>query len=424
MKRLLFIAHRVPYPPDKGERTRAFHEIKALADHFRVTVAALCHTPADEQSAAALGPWCEKIITARGVGFAGRLRSAASVLCGRSATEGFFHSKRLERLLAEEARREPFDLVLAYCSSMFPVAMTVPAKARVTDLVDADSAKWADYAQTASRVNRWLYRRESRAVAALETRAIRDCEAVVVVSAAEAKALPCQSPKVIPVGNGVDTEFFQPAGPDATQAEASLVFTGSMDYRPNVEGVCWFVREVWPRLRRQVPSATFTVVGRDPAPAVRQLAKTPGVAVTGSVPDVRPYLAAASVVVCPLHIARGIQNKILEAMAAGRAVVASAAAIEGLDVEVGRDLLRADTPEEWAGQIGRLVGSLDERRRLEQSARRCVAENYSWPARMAPLVALCRRLVGEEGPDHAPVGAGPFRQSHRANAEAGESCGR
>jgi polysaccharide biosynthesis protein PslH len=177
-----------------------------------------------------------------------------------------------------------------------------------------------------------------------------------------------------------------------------------MNYRPNIEGVYWFVHQVWPGLKQQVPDLRFVIVGRDPTPRVRELAGQPGVSVTGSVPDVRPYLAAASVAVVPLQIARGVQNKILEAMAMARAVVASPAAIEGLDVEVGRDLIQAGEPRQWQENIVALLTNDDHRRQVEQSARARVAGGSDWPARMAPLLSLCERLMAGAAIPQSPSG--------------------
>jgi len=392
MKRLLFMAHRVPYPPDKGERVRAFHEIRALAGRFRVTVACLAHNPSDAAAAAELRRSCDEVLVAPAGGGAGLARAAWSVLAGRSATEGYFRSPRLAGEVARAATGAPFDLVLAYCSSMLPHALAVPARVRIADLVDVDSAKWAAYAAQARGPRRWLYARESRGVHALELQAVARCQAVVLVSRAEADALGATGGTVIAVANGVDTEYFA-ASPPPDGGTPALVFTGTMDYRPNVEAVTWFVRDVWPGLRRSAPAATFTIVGRDPARPVRQLADVPGVRVTGAVPDVRPYLAAASVALAPLRTARGIQNKILEAMAAGRPVVASSPALEGLDVNVGQEALRADSPEEWQAAILGLAASAPRRLAMGRAARARVVADYTWDARMAPLVALCERLA-------------------------------
>lgn len=392
--RLLFIAHRVPYPPDKGERLRAFHEIRALSERFAVTVAALSHSRKDAEAASALKQWCRKVLVAPAGGKLGLLRGGVSLLVGKSVTEGYFHSRGLRKRIAIEAAREPFDVVVCYSSGTLPYALAAPSAARVIDLVDVDSAKWAEYAGNAGWLKGWSYRRESAAVRRLERRAVELCDAVLLVSGAESAALGVGDDKVMVVPNGVDADFFSPdAVEPAELGHASLVFTGTMDYRPNVEGVCRFTREVFPGLKSRLDDLTFTIVGRDPSPAVRRLAEVPGVSVTGWVPDVRPYLAAAGVVVCPLRIARGVQNKILEAMAMGKAVVASAPALEGLDLRDGEYVLEARSAEQWQEHVLHLLANADAREKLGRAAREHVREKYTWTGCMAPLVSLCERLA-------------------------------
>lgn len=392
MKRLLFIAHRVPYPPDKGERVRALEQIKALSPYYRLTVAAFAHGAGDCDSAAALRQWAEKVVTVPAGGWGGMIRGAVSLLAGRSVGEGVFRAKNLLDLLREESRQEPFDLVVASSSTTLPVVLGVPAGARVMDLVDVDSAKWYQYAANSTWPMRWVYRREAEGIRRLERLAIKRCDAVVVISSAEAAELGPAADNVVIAGNGVDGEYFKPA-PNLASAAPSIVFTGTMSYRPNAEGVCWFVREVWPELRKQSPQLTFVIVGRDPTRSVLRLARIDGVEVIGAVPDVRPYLAAASLAVAPLHMARGVQNKILEAMAAGRAVVASPEALAGLEVAQGSEVLSARMPREWQDRIRFLLADPAARSRVEQAARARVLRDYVWSARLAPLVALCRRLA-------------------------------
>ena len=195
MKRLLFIAHRVPYPPNKGERVRAFHEIQSLGRHFRLTLASLSHTPSDVANAEPLRRACEKVIIAparRKIGLSG---AVLALLERKSATEVFFRSRPMRKLLAEEVEREPFDLVFAYSSSTLALALEVPARARVMDLVDVDSAKWTHYADHSSWPKSWAFRREARGVRVLEQRALKECDAVLVVSEAEARALPALEDK-------------------------------------------------------------------------------------------------------------------------------------------------------------------------------------------------------------------------------------
>jgi len=392
MKRLLFISHRVPYPPDKGERVRAFHALRALSARFGVTLAALAHRRSDYAAAAALRPWCERVIVAPAGGAMGLLRGGLALLGGRSVTEGFFHSPTMKHLLARECRRDRFDLVLGYCSSTLPLALAVPAAARVMDLVDIDSLKWRSYAAGARWPASWLYRAESGRLRAMERRAVETCQAALCVSEAEAGACSFGDRKLTVVENGVDADYFKPS-PAGAASSRGVVFTGTMSYRPNVDAVVWFAGEVWPGLVREIPDLTFAIVGRDPTRAVRRLGRRAGVRVVGAVPDVRPYLDAAAVAAAPLRIARGVQNKVLEAMAMQKPVVASPQALEGLDVEDGRHLLRAETPRQWRERILQLIRDEDLRRRLGKSARAWVQRRYNWTARTAPLVALCERLA-------------------------------
>ena len=411
MARLLYIAHRVPYPPDKGERVRAFQEILALGRHFEVTVAALSHGRADTGAAGSLGQYCQKVITAPAGGTAGLIRGGLLLLAGKSVTEGYFRSRRLSRLIAAEAARQSFDIVVCYSSSTLPYALTAPTPVRVADLGDVDSAKWAAYARDARWPKSWVYAREAAGVRKLERQAVQQCQAVLLVSEAEAAALDLADDNVIAIANGVDSEFFAPdTVGQADLGPAALVFTGTMDYRPNIEGVCWFVREVWPELKARTPDLTFTIVGRDPVPAVCKLAATPGVTVTGTVPDVRPYLQGATVVVCPLHIARGLQNKVLEAMAMGKAVVASSDALEGIELRVGVEAVQADAPARWRQEIARLLGDKEARDSMGDAARSCVQTKYTWSAQMAPLVSLCRRLCdprNDQSEDLVASSSGP-----------------
>jgi sugar transferase (PEP-CTERM/EpsH1 system associated) len=394
VKRLLYIAHRVPYPPDKGERVRAFHEIKALSQHFRITLATLTHSEKDRQAAQYLRQWCKRVILARAGGKWGLVRGIWTMATGRSVTEGYFHSRSLVRQLKKVCRQKEFHLAMGYSSSTLEYLLSAPVSHRVMDFIDVDSAKWFSYAEEARWPKSWLYYRESRAVRQLEQDAIVNCDTVLVVSEAESEELSAYSKKIGVLSNGVDTDYFVP-NTGYQSDEVSLVFTGTMDYRPNIEGVCWFVREVWPELKRQKPELSFYIVGRDPSRAVKGLANCPGVNVTGSVPDVRPYLSRARVAVCPLNIARGIQNKVLEAMAMGKAVVASKPALEGLELEVGREVLQADSVQQWQQTIVKLLSQDTLREGLEIQARQCVEERYSWSARMAPLVELCHKLCAE-----------------------------
>jgi sugar transferase (PEP-CTERM/EpsH1 system associated) len=259
----------------------------------------------------------------------------------------------------------------------------VPGKIRILDMVDVDSEKWRAYAEHCSWPSAVVYRREARALQALERRATRDFDVTLFVSEAEATRFASLAPecrdRIDWLDNGVDLETFSPDWMfDRPFADGTrnIVFTGTMSYWPNVDAVLWFTEQVLPKLRLRCPQIEFWVVGAKPSRRVLHLREMPGVQVTGWVPDVRPFLAHADVVVAPLRIARGTQNKVLEAMAMRRPVVATSEAFEGLRVTAGHDLVVCDDPDEMVQRIldvvdGRYPG-------LAKAARLAVERNYRW----------------------------------------------
>jgi sugar transferase (PEP-CTERM/EpsH1 system associated) len=255
----------------------------------------------------------------------------------------------------------------------------------IVDLVDVDSQKWLDYAASARPHKRWLYRLEAARVRKLEAELPRWVRAVSVVSRAEAGIYDsfAGTGAATVATNGVDLDYFQPG---KKPLEPACVFVGAMDYWPNVDGVVWFSREIWPALRTRFPSAEFRIVGRKPAAAVQALAAVPGIVVTGSVPDVRPHVNAARVVVAPLRLARGVQNKVLEALAMGKAVVASPNALAALQTESGRHVLMASTAAEWIAAIESLFGDDRRCRDLGEAGRQYVEEHHHWENCLQPLV--------------------------------------
>jgi sugar transferase (PEP-CTERM/EpsH1 system associated) len=260
------------------------------------------------------------------------------------------------------------------------------------DFVDMDSAKFADYAGAGPL--RWVHAREARTLFEFERATAARADASLFVSEAEAKLFRERVPgaNVRAISNGIDLDYYRPDAdfPRRPPDGPLIVFTGQMDYRPNVEAVAAFASESLPTILAAAPAARFAIVGRSPAPAVRQLAEREGVIVTGSVPDVRTWLAAADVVVAPLGIARGIQNKVLEAMAMARPVVASPAAFEGIEAEPGRDLIVADGAAEQAAAVLRLIEGRDAAEAIGASARNRVETAYRWDSRLAPLAQILR----------------------------------
>jgi sugar transferase (PEP-CTERM/EpsH1 system associated) len=377
---VLYLCHRVPYPPDKGDKIRAFHQIQALARRHRVHLLTLADGPVPDL--APLREICHRVEVFPIHRAAAALRAAAGLFSSRPLTLSFFRSAALHARVRELAATVRFDSLVVYSSSMAPYAEPFAGVPSVLDLVDVDSAKWEQYSRYASRPLRPVYALEARRLQAYEAALVRRFDRVVLATENELRLLKGFAPDApaVAIPNGVDLEFFTPL--DLPKAKSpTLVFTGQMDYFANVDGVVTFAREVFPRLRLRFPDLVLLIVGRSPAPAVRALNDIPGVQVTGAVGDVRPFLARAWAFVAPLRIAQGVQNKVLEAMAMGLPVVCSERVLAGLGeggFRHGRDLLAAGEPAFLESCLAGLLADPAERERLAAGARQRLAAAYGW----------------------------------------------
>lgn len=389
---ILFLTHRVPYPPDRGDRIRSFHLLQHFTQQGNVYLASLNDEPAPKATQEALEERCEGVCVRTLGGPERWLRACQTMLAGRSATEGLFVHPAVAKQIKLWTDTIAFDVIVVFCSSMYPyVRHLQPGKTRtVVDLVDVDSQKWMDYAAQSRGWRRRLFQLEGNRVGRLESEILASADSVVVVSPNEAKLLgddPCEA-KVHAIGNGVDLDYFQPSHADIDAD--TCVFLGALDYRANIDGLNSFCSQVWPRVRHDRPSARLRLVGRNPTQAVRRLAESPGIELVGQVDDVRPHMAAASISVVPLRIARGVQNKVLESMAMGKAVIASPESLVGIDVEPGIHVRAAETPDEWAAAIERLLNRPDEARKLGLAGRRFVEHRHRWSEVLQPFGDLLR----------------------------------
>ncbi|WP_296611306.1 TIGR03087 family PEP-CTERM/XrtA system glycosyltransferase [Sphingomonas sp.] len=388
---LLFLAHRSPFPPDRGDKIRAFNVLKHLAANHRVHLVAFADDPRDLEAKDGLA----RFTASRTVLWRGKSRPRAlaeAMVERRPASLTAFDGHAMRDAVADVLEREAIDTIYVFSGQM---AQYLPAKtpARVImDFCDMDSLKFADYAKGSRGPMRWLMRREARLLFEFERQIAQRVDASLFVSEAEADLFRTRSgaANVRAVENGIDTDFFDPAAAfERIDTPGKLiVFTGQMDYRPNVEAVTWFAEAVLPHIRATHPDADFVIVGRNPTDAVTALARRDGVQVTGEVADVRPWLDAAACVVAPLKIARGIQNKVLEAMAMARPVVASGPAAEGIDHD--GTILSGDTVAEVADAVDGLLSDAPGAAAMGRNARERVKARYGWSARLAPLDALIR----------------------------------
>ena len=393
MRDLIFISHRIPYPPDKGEKIRGLHLLQHLSRSYRIHLGCLVDEPGDMQHLPALREWCAEV-----AGFPidkrrQKLRALAMLRPGRPLMLDYYGHPGLRRWVRDSMARRHMDIVYIYSVAMAPYVEDVRRPGLILDAQDIDSEKWATYAGEARFPMRAVWSREGRTLLAYERQAAMRCDRTLFVSQQECdrfvELAPETAGRVHAVENGVNLDRFSPGQaferPFRT-AGPHLVFTGNMDYWPNADAVRWFAAEVVPLLRQQHPAIEFHVVGANPGPAVLRLADRPGVRVTGRVPDVRPYLAHADACVAPLRIARGIQNKVLEAMAMGRPVVASPQAFEGVRAAAGRDLLVADGAEALCGRIAEVLAGAHPG--LGAAARAAMLQSYAWPKTLAKLDAI------------------------------------
>jgi len=403
MREILMLAHRLPWPPDRGDKIRSWHLLKRLAEIAPVHLACFADETDEASARAALAPFVTLLCLAP------RTRSQAmGALIGLAQRKAFslslFESAEIRAFVVKTLAEREIGCVFGYSAQM---AQFVPADigdARFAmDFVDVDSAKFDSYAETAGPVMQHVYRREAKKLFAFEAETARRADVSLYVSESEAglfrRLSGLGTDKVIAVQNGTGLVFFDPDGtyPPPDVHGPLIVFTGQMDYRPNVEAVVRFARETMPLIRKASPQARFAIVGRHPDPAVQALAELPGVIVTGEVPDVRGWLAAANAVVAPLGIARGVQNKVLEAMAMARAVVASPAAFEGIEAVAGRDLLVAEGSRAEAEAVLGLLGDAERAREIGRAARARIEVHYGWAARLAELPAI----IGMDAPARA-----------------------
>lgn len=388
---LLFVAHRIPFPPDRGDKLRSFHVLKRLAEAARVHLLTFVDRPADRAHLAGLQDVLGKrLLSGRVEVRRGLAASGLNALAtGRPASVAAFgHSG-----LATNAR----DLLTgrrvaaAYAFSGQSAALIPPEHlARTTvDFVDVDSAKFEAYAAARTGPAAFAHRQEAKRLARFEAGIAAGAKHSLFVSEAEAALFTERTgltqPRVRVVENGVDLDRFAPLPP--ARGEPLIVFTGQMNYPPNVEAAVHFAHNVLPRVRRAEPAARFAIVGRAPTPAVQALAGE-GVEVTGEVPDVRPWLERARVVVAPLLTARGVQNKVLEAMASARAVVSSPAAYEGIDAVPGEEILLAADPFAFATSCLLLLREPELAESVGRAARARTEARYSWESQLRDLPAL------------------------------------
>ena len=383
--RIFYICRRVPFPPDRGDKIAAFNAIRHLAARHEVHVFCLGDGVQDLANISGLQAYAKSVSAAPVDEFTIKLRALAALVTGQPLSVAALNESKLHDAIQKKFTELRPDLIIVYSCNMAQFAEHFPNVPRIMHFGDLDSLKWPQYAERSSIPLNWIYAIEARRLLGYERHIAQIFSHALVHTEIEKHDFERLIPgiPVAVVGNGVDLDYFRSAG--EAKKPASMVFTGVMDYRPNIDAVVWFCDEILPIVQMEIPAANFTICGSRPALAVRRLAKRRGVRVTGWVADARPYLDRAEIFVAPLRMARGVQNKLLEALAMGLPCVASTAAWSGTAVADGQGILATDEPREFARHVIDLLGDSDGRAEMARRARAAAVANYRWEVQLACL---------------------------------------
>jgi glycosyltransferase involved in cell wall biosynthesis len=422
---ILFLSHRIPFPPNKGDKIRSFNELLFLAKKHKIYLGTTLDDETEEKYVERLMKYCASICTVR---FDRRPKLLKAFLSSKPFSVYNFYDKRLQQFTDDVLSSEPIDAIICYCSSMAEYVFNTPRYREgllpdtrlIMDFVDLDSDKWHQYATYSTFPLNLVYWMENRRLFKYEVKVNNAFQHSVFVSPREEKVFNRLYPRassIRVIANGVDDEIFVPRetvyepghvlahslssgnGSDRLPCNYGepisnrgrgpiLVFTGFMDYFANEDGVRWFCQRIFPKIRQEFPTAEFMIVGNKPTNLVWSLSELDGVTVTGYVEDIRHYYWMADVYVTPLRIARGLQNKVLEAMATGNAVVATSNASDGIICHQNEDIIIADSEEEFAHQVINLLKDHDRRRSMQKAATDNIRRHYSWERNLQALERL------------------------------------
>jgi len=401
-KKLLYLVHRIPYPPNKGDKIRSFNILKFLSQHYQVYLGTFVDDVNDWQYIKDLECYCEDVFSVPLKSFQSKLRSLPALLGSGPMTLPYYCDNKLASWVNSQKSQHDFDATLVFSSAMaqYVLGDEWAHEHRVIDFVDVDSDKWQQFAETKSWPMSWLYSREAETLREFDKLVADEFSASLFVSAKEAALFASFSgvdgEKVGHADNGVDIDYFCPdleyISPYPGN-EQRIVFTGAMDYWANADAVIWFATEVLSKIRKVFPDTNFYIVGSRPSRKAQELSNMQGVTVTGAVDDVRPYLSHACLAVAPMRIARGVQNKVLEAMAMAKAVVVTPQGFDGILAEVEKELIVAETAQDFANAVIELLSDLNKAKSMGALARQHIEKSYSWENSLQALLPVLERQV-------------------------------
>jgi len=391
--KVLFISHRLPYAPNRGDRIRAYHTLREMSKWAEVHLCALVHDDEEASHTEDLRSLVRSVTIARVPRVRNHLRAGLALGSSTPLTHILLDAPELAAAVDQLAVTQRPDIVYCFCTGVGPVALR-PSLAGipiVLDMVDVDSIKWSALAQSCGFPMSWVYGREARCLSRFESAIAMRAAVTILTTEAERSDLQKIAPdaRVVVIGVGVDRDYYRRPLPHEKPANPTVIFCGVMNYAPNTEGIQWFVKDVWPAVRAKLPRAELKIVGASPTGAVKNLKdRAKGIAVTGTVPDVRPFLWASSVAIAPLMTARGVQNKVLESIAAGLTAVVTPAVAKGLPAELSECFRVAATSEEFADAVVTEVTAGHDERTAE------LLRGMSWEPRLRQLRPLLESALG------------------------------
>jgi len=399
--KILFLCHRIPFPPNKGDKLRAFNQIKEFSKKHSITLLTFVDDPADEKYTVELEKYCEKVIAVRRFPLWSALKSLPYMFSGKPLTLPYFYEKEMEKFIDGALASEGFDIIFVFSSSMAQYVET-SSLPKLVDLVDADSEKWIQYSEHAPFPKSLVYRHEGFRLRNYEKKLSKCFDVSTVVSKDEKEKLLkfIEDDKWVRViRNGINHTFYDEEHIDeaeeflAGDLSKNILFVGGMFYFAYIDGVLNFYNKSFAAVKEKVSNVKFFIVGADPAPSIKKLNEDENVCVTGFVKDVRPFLKKTSVYVVPLRIAPGLQNKILEAMIMKIPVVSTSEAILGIDATDGVDVFVEDNPEKFGERVVELLQNEELCKKIGANARKMVLEKHNWKKNLREYERIFEELT-------------------------------
>ncbi|MBU1752352.1 TIGR03087 family PEP-CTERM/XrtA system glycosyltransferase [bacterium] len=393
--KILFISQRVPYPPIRGDKIRSFNILRGLSKLHDVSVISFIRTIKEMADVETLKQYCVSVDVCMLSEWQSKLNACFGVFSSRPLTLSWYYSKQLRDMIQKKIRDEKFDLIFVVCSSMAQYVFNNDSMHKVIDLMDVDSEKWFQYAKRTYFPHSWVYSLEAKRLRRYETDINKVFNNCIVVTQEEKRIFSLFSlypNKIHVISIGVDEEYFKPLAQE--YIPNTIVFTGAMDYFPNIDAMIFFCKEIFPLIKEKLPNIILYIVGNSPTQEVQQLANNKDIIVTGYVEDTRPYIGKAAVCVVPVRVAQGIQNKILEAMVMGTPVVTTSFGFKGIEgSEKGKNIVVADDKNEFAEKVIEILQNRALRDYLSQNGKQLMEQRYGWDMQIDNLNNLIQTSI-------------------------------